>query len=191
MNAQKFTQKSLEAVQDAQNIAISNQQMNIEQVHLFLALLKQEGSLTAKKKKKMDVSAEAVSATAENIISGLPKVSGSGRKPDTVYLSRAVDEALVEAENQAKQMGDEYVSVEHIVLSLIKMADTTMSKLFSQYKIDAQNFMTALASVRGNTRVTSQNPEETYDVLKKYGQDLTDLAKNNELDPVIGRDSEI
>lgn len=191
MNAQKFTQKSLEAVQDAQNIAISNQQMNIEQVHLFLALLKQEGSLTAQLLKKMDVSAEAVSATAENIISGLPKVSGSGRKPDTVYLSRAVDEALVEAENQAKQMGDEYVSVEHIVLSLIKMADTTMSKLFSQYKIDAQNFMTALASVRGNTRVTSQNPEETYDVLKKYGQDLTDLAKNNKLDPVIGRDSEI
>ncbi|MDO5149953.1 MAG: ATP-dependent chaperone ClpB [Oscillospiraceae bacterium] len=191
MNAQKFTQKSLEAVQDAQSIAISNQQMNIEQVHLFLALLKQEGSLTAQLLKKMDVSAEAVSATAENIISGLPKVSGSGRKPDTVYLSRAVDEALVEAENQAKQMGDEYVSVEHIVLSLIKMADTTMSKLFSQYKIDAQNFMTALASVRGNTRVTSQNPEETYDVLKKYGQDLTDLAKNNKLDPVIGRDSEI
>ena len=191
MNAQKFTQKSLEAVQDAQNIAISNQQMNIEQVHLFLALLKQEGSLTAQLLKKMDVSAEAVSATAENIISGLPKVSGSGRKPDTVYLSRAVDEALVESENQAKQMGDEYVSVEHIVLSLIKMADTTMSKLFSQYKIDAQNFMTALASVRGNTRVTSQNPEETYDVLKKYGQDLTDLAKNNKLDPVIGRDSEI
>lgn len=191
MNAQKFTQKSLEAIQEAQNIAISNQHMNIEQAHLFLALLKQEGSLTSQLLKKMDISVEAVTATTENVIKGLPKVTGSGRKPDTVYLARSVDNALIEAENQAKQMGDEYVSVEHIVISLIQMADSSMSKVFSQYKIDTQNFMTALASVRGNAKVTSQNPEETYDVLKKYGQDLTDLARNNKLDPVIGRDSEI
>ena len=110
MNAQKFTQKSLEAIQEAQNIAITNQQMNIEQAHLFLALLKQEGSLTVQLLKKMDISAEAVTASAETIVSGLPKVSGSGRKPDTVYLSRSVDNALIEAEVQAKQMGDEYVS---------------------------------------------------------------------------------
>ncbi len=191
MNAQKFTQKSLEAVQEAQNIAIVNQQMNIEQVHLFLALLKQEGSLTAQLLRKMDISPEAVTATAETAVSGLPKVTGSGRKPDTVYLARSVDNALIEAENQAKQMGDEYVSVEHIILALIQSADSVMSKIFSQYKIDSQGFMTALASVRGNAKVTSQNPEETYDVLKKYGSDLTDLARNNKLDPVIGRDSEI
>ncbi len=191
MNAQKFTQKSLEAIQEAQNIAISSQHMNIEQVHLFLALLKQEGSLTTQLLKKMDISAEAVTAAAESAVAGLPKVTGSGRKPDTVYLARSVDNALIEAENQAKQMGDEYVSVEHIVLSLIQMADSVMAKIFSQYKIDSQSFMTALASVRGNAKVTSQNPEETYDVLRKYGSDLTDLARNNKLDPVIGRDSEI
>ncbi len=191
MNAQKFTQKSLEAVNEAQSIAISNQQMNIEQVHLFLALLKQEGSLTAQLLKKMDISPEAVAATTETIVSGLPKVTGSGRKPDTVYLSRSVDNALIASEAIAKQMGDEYVSVEHIVLALLKDPDSEMKKIISQHNINEQEFMTALASVRGNTRVTSQNPEETYDVLKKYGQDLTDLARNSKLDPVIGRDSEI
>ncbi|MBR3023073.1 MAG: AAA family ATPase, partial [Oscillospiraceae bacterium] len=191
MNAQKFTQKSLEAVNEAQSIAISNQQMNIEQVHLFLALLNQEGSLTAQLLRKMDISPEAVAATTETIVSGLPKVTGSGRKPDTVYLSRSVDNALIAAENIAKQMGDEYVSVEHIVLALLKDPDSEMKKIISQHNITEQEFMTALASVRGNTRVTSQNPEETYDVLKKYGQDLTDLARNSKLDPVIGRDSEI
>ncbi len=191
MNAQKFTQKSLEAVNEAQSIAISNQQMNIEQVHLFLALLNQEGSLTAQLLKKMDISPEAVAATTETIVSGLPKVTGSGRKPDTVYLSRSVDNALIAAENIAKQMGDEYVSVEHIVLALLKDPDSEMKKIISQHNINEQEFMTALASVRGNTKVTSQNPEETYDVLKKYGQDLTDLARNSKLDPVIGRDSEI
>ena len=191
MNAQKFTQKSLEAVNEAQSIAISNQQMNIEQVHLFLALLNQEGSLTAQLLKKMDISPEAVAATTETIVSGLPKVTGSGRKPDTVYLSRSVDNALIASEAIAKQMGDEYVSVEHIVLALLKNPDSEMKKIISQHNINEQEFMTALASVRGNTRVTSQNPEETYDVLKKYGQDLTDLARNSKLDPVIGRDSEI
>ncbi|MBP0978135.1 MAG: AAA family ATPase, partial [Oscillospiraceae bacterium] len=191
MNAQKFTQKSLEAVNEAQSIAISNQQMNIEQVHLFLALLNQEGSLTAQLLRKMDISPEAVAATTETIVSGLPKVTGSGRKPDTVYLSRSVDNALIAAENIAKQMGDEYVSVEHIVLALLKDPDSEMKKIISQHNINEQEFMTALASVRGNTKVTSQNPEETYDVLKKYGQDLTDLARNSKLDPVIGRDSEI
>ena len=191
MNAQKFTQKSLEAVNEAQSIAISNQQMNIEQVHLFLALLNQEGSLTAQLLRKMDISPEAVAATTETIVSGLPKVTGSGRKPDTVYLSRSVDNALIASENIAKQMGDEYVSVEHIVLALLKDPDSEMKKIISQHNINEQEFMTALASVRGNTRVTSQNPEETYDVLKKYGQDLTDLARQQKLDPVIGRDDEI
>ncbi|MBR6923568.1 MAG: AAA family ATPase, partial [Oscillospiraceae bacterium] len=151
----------------------------------------QEGSLTAQLLKKMDISPEAVAATTETIVSGLPKVTGSGRKPDTVYLSRSVDNALIASEAIAKQMGDEYVSVEHIVLALLKNPDSEMKKIISQHNINEQEFMTALASVRGNTRVTSQNPEETYDVLKKYGQDLTDLARNSKLDPVIGRDSEI
>ncbi len=191
MNAQKFTQKSLEAINDAQSIAIANQNMNIEQEHLFLALLKQENSLTVQLLTKMNISASEVTASIETLVKSLPKVTGSGRKPDTVYLTRSVDTALIEAEEKAKQMGDEYVSVEHIVLALIEMPNSAMSKIFSNYHIDAQTFMTVLAQVRGNTKVTSQNPEETYDVLKKYGQDLTELAKNNKLDPVIGRDSEI
>ncbi|MBE6852415.1 MAG: ATP-dependent chaperone ClpB [Ruminococcus sp.] len=191
MNAQKFTQKSLEAIQEAQNIAIANQNMNIEQEHLLLALMKLDNSLTAELFKKMNISAEALTASLENLVNSLPKVSGSGRAPDTVYLTHSVDAALVEAENKAKKMGDEYVSVEHIVLAVIEMPNSSMAKLFSQYGINSQDFMKVLASVRGNTRVTSQNPEETYDVLAKYGQDLTELARNNKLDPVIGRDSEI
>ena len=191
MNAQKFTQKSLEAVQEAQNLAISNQNMNIEQAHLLLALLKQENGLILQLMTKMSVQAQQLIRALEEIINGLPKVTGSGRKPDTIYLSKEVDLALVNAEETAKQMGDEFVSVEHIMLSLLDAPDTSMQKLFKQFNIEKSAFMNTLASVRGSAKVTSQNPEETYDVLVKYGQDLTDLARNNKLDPVIGRDSEI
>ncbi|MDO5560014.1 MAG: ATP-dependent chaperone ClpB [Oscillospiraceae bacterium] len=191
MNAQKFTQKSLEAIQDAQSIAVANQNMNIEQEHLLLALLKQENGLTTQLLKKMSIDPAAMTASVESLVRNLPQVSGSGRKPDTVYLTQNVDMTLVEAENQAKQMADEYVSIEHILIALLEMPNSALAKLFSQYGLEKLKFMTTLASVRGNTKVTSQNPEETYDVLVKYGQDLTDLARNNKLDPVIGRDNEI
>ncbi len=191
MNAQKFTQKSLEAIQDAQSIAIANQNMNIEQEHLFLALLKQDNGLIKQLLKKMSIPVEQLTASVEDLIKGLPRVSGSGRNPDTVYLTQSVDMALVEAEEQAKRMSDEFVSVEHIVIALLEMPNASMMKIFKQYGLEKLIFMTTLASVRGNTKVTSQNPEETYDVLVKYGQDLTELARNNKLDPVIGRDNEI
>lgn len=191
MNAQKFTQKSLEAIQEAQNIAIANQNMNIEQEHLFLALLKQDNGLTVQLLKKMSIPVESITSSVEGLVKSLPQVSGSGRKPDTVYLTQDVDMTLIEAENQAKVMGDEYVSVEHIVIALLERPNSSMAKVFQQYGLEKLRFMTTLASVRGNTKVTSQNPEETYDVLVKYGQDLTELALNNKLDPVIGRDSEI
>ncbi len=191
MNAQKFTQKSLEAVQEAQNIAIFNQNMNIEQAHLLLALMKQENGLILQLITKVSIQAQQMLQALEEIIKGFPKVTGSGRKPDTIYLSKEVDLTLINAEETAKQMGDEFVSVEHIMLSLLDSPDAPMQKLFKQFGLDKSAFLSALASVRGSAKVTSQNPEETYDVLVKYGQDLTDLARNNKLDPVIGRDSEI
>ena len=191
MNAQKFTQKSLEAIQDAQDIAIQYQNMNIEQEHLLLALVQQENGLIPQLLKKMNVNVDSVKNTLEDFIAKLPKVSGSGRQANTVYLTPNVDKTLTEAENHAKRMKDEYVSVEHIMLALLDMPNANLINLFRIINIDKMRFMTTLASVRGNTQVTSQNPEETYDVLAKYGQDLVELAKNNKLDPVIGRDTEI
>ena len=191
MNAQKFTQKSLEAIQDAQDIAIQYQNMNIEQEHLLLALVQQENGLIPQLLKKMNVNVDSVKNTLEDFIAKLPKVSGSGRQANTVYLTPNVDKTLTEAENHAKRMKDEYVSVEHIMLALLDMPNANLINLFRITNIDKMRFMTTLASVRGNTQVTSQNPEETYDVLAKYGQDLVELAKNNKLDPVIGRDTEI
>ncbi len=191
MNAQKFTQKSIQAVQEAQNIAISNRNMNIEQIHIFLALLKQENGLIPQLLNKMSINLSSITASAEGLVKNIPQVSGSGRQPDTVYIAQSADRALIEAENQAKQMGDEYVSVEHIILAFFEMPDDAISRLFKQYGFEKNAFMTALAQTRGSSKVTNQNPEETYDVLLKYGQDLTELAKNNKLDPVIGRDNEI
>ena len=191
MNAQKFTQKSLEAIQDAQDIAIQYQNMNIEQEHLLLALVQQENGLIPQLLKKMNVNVDTVKNTLEDFIAKLPKVSGSGRQANTVYLTPNVDKTLTEAESHAKRMKDEYVSVEHIMLALLDMPNANLINLFRIANIDKMRFMTTLASVRGNTQVTSQNPEETYDVLAKYGQDLVELAKNNKLDPVIGRDTEI
>ena len=191
MNAQKYTKKSLEAVNEAQNIAIANQNMNIEQPHLLLALMKQENGLIPQLITKMSISAEQFRNAVENTVNGISRVTGSGRKPDTIYLSNEVDRAMVSAEDIAKNMGDEYVSVEHIMLAFLDNPDSLTEKLFKQFNIEKNAFLSVLASVRGSAKVTSQEPEETYDVLVKYGQDLTELAKNNKLDPVIGRDSEI
>ncbi len=191
MNAQKFTQKSLEAVQNAQSIAISAQSQQIEQVHLFAALVSQEGGLIGQMMQKLGVDAGALRQTLQSTIDSMPAVTGSGREPDKVYVSRDVDVALTAAEQLAAKMKDEYVSVEHIALCLIEKPDSRLKKILDQYHITKDAFLQALVQVRGNTRVTSENPEDTYDVLTKYGSDLTDLARKNKLDPVIGRDSEI
>ena len=191
MNTQKFTQKSLEALKEAQNIAISHQNMNIEQEHLLLALVKQENGLTAQLLKKMNIEPSSVEGVLQKAVSGLPQVTGSGRKADTIYVAQDVDRALVNAEEQAKVMKDEFVSIEHVLLALMDSPNKCLASLFSTFGIDRNKFLAALATVRGSAKVTSQNPEETYDVLAKYGQDLVELARNNKLDPVIGRDNEI
>ncbi len=191
MNAQKFTQKSIEAIQDAQSIAVEYSNMNIEQSHLLWALIRQENGLAAQLFQRMGADVSGMESALKKAVEKLPKVTGSGRQPDTVYLTHEVDRVLTDAEKKAEQMKDDYVSVEHILLSLIDMPDSSIKDIFRMYGIEKSKFMTALQSVRGNAKVTSQNPEETYDVLKKYGQDLVELARNNKLDPVIGRDSEI
>jgi len=191
MNAQKFTQKSLESIQAAQDMAIEYQNNAIEQAHLLYALLNQENGLIPQLMTKMNVDSQALSNSVLQKISAMPKISGSGRQSGTVYISQNADKTLIEAEKTAKNMKDEYVSVEHIFLSLTETSDTDIKEIFRAFSIDKNKFLTVLMEVRGNTKVTNQNPEETYDVLAKYGQELVELAKNNKLDPVIGRDSEI
>ncbi len=191
MNAQKFTQKSMEAIAEAQSIAVAAQNMQIEQLHLFLALVKQENGLIGQLMERLQVDAPALRQELQRAIDAMPAVTGSGRRPDSVYVSRDVDAALTAAEQQAANMRDEYVSVEHIFLALLDKPDHQVQKILQQFGIRKDAFLQALQQVRGNTRVTSENPEETYDVLTKYGQDLVELARQNKLDPVIGRDSEI
>ncbi len=189
MNAQKFTQKSIEAVQSAQTIAVENGNQELRQAHMLLALLSQQDGLIPQLMDAMGASADAMARELDGEISRLPKVSGSGA--GNVYLSRELEQALTAAEKAAEGMTDEYISVEHIMMGLIDKSDDTLKKLFRTYNITKDGFMTSLRSVRGNQRVTSDDPEGTYDVLKKYGQDLTELARNQKLDPVIGRDDEI
>lgn len=191
MNAQKFTQKSLEAVQSAQDTAVEYQNNAIEPEHLVYALLNQENGLIPQLMTKMNVEAQALSNSVLAVISAMPKVTGSGRQSGTVYISQAADRMLVDAEKQAQGMKDEYVSVEHIFLAALDNPTAKLKETFSVFSIDKNKFLKVLMSVRGNAKVTNQNPEETYDVLAKYGQELVELAKNNKLDPVIGRDSEI
>lgn len=191
MNAQKFTQKSLEAIQQAQNIAIKNNNMQIEEEHLAQALLTQENGLISQLFKKMDIDAGAVLRSVEEQVAKLPGVTGSGREQGTIYVSTDVDAVLVDAENEAERMKDEYVSVEHLLLAMLNKPNPAMRGVFKMFGIEKNKFLTALSTVRGNTRVVSDSPEETYDALTKYGQDLVELAKSHKLDPVIGRDSEI
>ena len=191
MNAQKFTKKSLDAINEAQSIAIEYSNMNVEQEHLLLSLLRQENGLIPQLITKMGTDAAAFESVIEKRIGEIPKVTGSGREAGTVYITRDVDNTLNTAENTAKTMHDDFVSVEHIMLALFDTANDKLQKLFSTFVITKPKFLEVLKDVRGNQRVTSDNPEETYDVLKKYGQDLVELARQNKLDPVIGRDSEI
>ena len=191
MNVQKFTQKSIEAIQNAQSITMGNQNQQMEQIHLLRAMLEQEDGLTSEIMTAIEVSVKGVISFLDTELSRLPRISGAGVEMDKIYVSREVEAALAEAEKQAKKMQDEYVSVEHILLGLVAKADSRLSELFRQYEITKDKILTALKGIRGNSRVTSDNPESTYDVLKKYGRDLVELAREQKLDPVIGRDDEI
>ena len=191
MNAEKYTQKSLEAVRDAQEIAIRNQNMQIDQQHLLLALIKQEGGLIAQMLKKMKVDANRMVNACEREIARIPKVTGPGREADKIYISQSVDAALIEAEQQAQAMKDEFVSVEHLFLAIVEKPNGPVKAILNEFGVTKEAFLNVLQKVRGNTRVTSENPEDTYDALQKYGQDLTELARQQKLDPVIGRDTEI
>ncbi len=191
MDIQKFTQKSLEAIQGAQELTIENQNAQIEQEHLLLALLEQDNSLIKELLKKMKIDENAFGNHVKERVEKKPKITGGARPNDGFYVSQDVDLVLTKSEKIAKNMKDEYVSVEHIMISLMDNANKEVKDLFTKYNINKNEFLKALVSVRGNTRVTSDNPESTYDVLKKYGQDLVELARSQKLDPVIGRDSEI
>ncbi len=191
MNTNKLTQKSMEVIQEAQSIAVSNSNQQIDQLHLLLALLSNEDGLIPGLIEKMGIDASAVREQTERCVNGLPKVTGSGRRADEVYITQDTDKALNAAEEAAKHMGDEYISVEHLFIGLIEKGREKTKDILDSFGITKNKFLAALQTVRGNTRVTTDNPEGTYDVLKKYGQDLVELARQNKLDPVIGRDSEI
>ncbi|MDR2655049.1 MAG: ATP-dependent chaperone ClpB [Oscillospiraceae bacterium] len=191
MNLQKFTQKSLEAIQDAKNIAAERQNQRLEQEHLLLALLKQNGGLIPQLIDKIGLDSDNMASSLEGLIRAFPKVYSSGGGAENIYISQGIEKALSSAESAAKNMKDEFVSVEHVMLGLIDRAESDISKLFKKFGLDKNAFLKALAEVRGSRRVTSDSPEETYDVLKKYGRDLVAAAREHSLDPVIGRDSEI
>lgn len=191
MNANKLTQKSMEAVQTAQDVSVSYQNNCVEQMHLLYALLSDEGGLIPQILTKMSVDANGMKQAALKFIEGMSRVSGCGREAGKIYISGDLDKALTEAEKQAERMKDDYVSVEHLLLGLVEKADSGVASLLKSFGVDEKKLLKALQEIRGNQRVTSQSPEETYDVLKKYGQDLVELARQNKLDPVIGRDSEI
>ncbi len=191
MNPQKFTKKSIEAINEAQSAAIDFQNMNVEQEHLLYALTAQENGLIPQLITRMGADTEQVTNYLSKLIGEIPKVTGSGREANTVYISQDVDKCLNKAEETAKNMRDDFVSVEHIMLALFDTANDRIKKFFKTFDISKDKFLDILKDVRGNQRVTSDTPEDTYDVLKKYGQDLVELARQNKLDPVIGRDAEI
>jgi len=186
-----YTKKALEAVQAAQALAQEHGSQQIEQCHLLLALLEAEDGLVPQLFGNMALTVPSLTAAVRGLVEKLPKVSGPGREMGKVYVSQGVDKALRAAEETARQMKDEYVSVEHLLLALVKVPDRDLAGLFRTYQITEERILTALSGIRGDQRVTSDEPEETYDALKKYGTDLVDRARRNELDPVIGRDEEI
>ena len=190
MNANQFTQKSLEAIQLAQDIAQEYGNQQIEQAHLLYALLRQEDGLIPQLLTKMGMTVPSFEAAVKAEIGKLPKVSVS-REAGKVYVSPDFNRAIQAAEESAQSMKDEYVSVEHLLLALVETADRALKPLLQTYRVTKESILQALSQVRGNQRVTSDNPEETYDALKKYGTDLVERARSNKLDPVIGRDDEI
>ena len=190
MNLGNYTQKSLEAIQSAQSIAVSNSNQQLEQLHLLIALLRQENGLIPQLLRKMDVTVESLLAAANARLEKLPCVSGS-READKIYISSEMDRTLQTAEERAKSMKDSYVSVEHLFLGLMETARGDVKELFSLYRISSEGVLQALHAVRGNQRVTTDSPEGTYDALSKYGTDLVKRAREQKMDPVIGRDEEI
>lgn len=186
MNIQKFTQKSIDAINGTEKVAMDNGNQELRQEHLLYALLMQEDGLIPKLVEKMEINLAHFTSNVEAHIGKIPKVSGG-----SLRMSEKLNKVLVSAEDEAKAMGDSYVSVEHLVLSMLKHPDEAIKSLMSEYGLTRERFLTALASVRGNQTVTSDNPEATYDTLEKYGQDLVERARNQKLDPVIGRDNEI
>lgn len=190
MNAEKLTQKSMDAVRKAQSIAVMQSNSVIEPIHLLAGLVKQENGLIPQLIKKMNIDCDMFSSEVDKKIGALPKVTGSGRSGN-IGISAEGDRILTTAEAIASNMKDEFVSVEHIMIALVDCKDRDVSAVMKMFGITRDSFLSALMTVRGNTHVTSENPEDTYDVLAKYGQELVGLARKNKLDPVIGRDSEI
>ena len=178
MNAQKFTQKSLEAIQAAQDLTIANQNMQMEEIHLLVALLEQDGGLIPQLLLKMGLPVEEIAARARRVADSLSRVSGPGREAGKIYISGPMDAMLTEAEKTAAHMKDEYVSVEHLFLAMLDHPDGTTREIFKDFRIEKNAFLKALAAVRGNTRVTDDTPESTYDALKKYGDDLVERARS-------------
>ena len=190
MNVEKLTQKSMETIRNAQTMAMENSNQQIEQEHLVMALLNDNG-LISEIFVKMGLNVEVIKSRLNDLISKIPKITMSGRSIDSVYISPDVDKALNNAEQEAGKMGDEYTSVEHIMIGIFNNLNEKLKALFKDLGITKNSFLKILKDVRGNVRVTNQNPEETYNVLEKYGQELVKLAKENKIDPVIGRDEEI
>lgn len=186
MNIAKFTQKSLQAVQRCEKLAYEYGHQELVPAHLLYALLTQDDSLICKLFEKMNIHSQLVSDQVQSVLAKRPKVSGG-----TVYMGQALNQVLIHAEDEARAMGDEYISVEHLFLSLEKYADSEIKELYRHFGISREGFLQALSTVRGNQKVTSDNPEATYDTLNKYGQDLVERARAQKLDPVIGRDEEI
>ena len=191
MNMDQMTQKTIEALQNAQRLAVEYSNQAVEQEHVLAALAQQQDGLIPQLLTKLGADPNAFAQAALQKVEALPRVTGSGRDPEKVYISGDLDRAFNAAEEQARQMKDEYISVEHVFLGILQRPGKAAAELFKMFGITQENFMQQLSAVRGNQRVTSDNPESTYDALKKYGQDLVEMARANKLDPVIGRDSEI
>ena len=191
MNIEQMTQKTREALQAAQRIAVEYSNNAVEQEHLLAALAQQQDGLIPQLLQTLGIDANAFAQAALQKVEALPRVTGSGRDPEKIYISNDLDRALNAAEQQAKQMKDEYISVEHVFLGILQRPGKAASEIFKTFGITTEKFMKQLSTVRGNQRVTSDNPEDTYNALKKYGQDLVEMAKAHKLDPVIGRDTEI
>ena len=191
MSQLNYTQKSAEVIQSAQSTAIQHGSPQIEQCHLLYALLEDPQGLTSQLLERMGLTPASLRAAAKQQVDNQPSVSGSGREADKVYVSRDVDQALQAAQSVAASMKDEYLSVEHLFLGLLERPDSKLRQLFQTYQITKEKVLAALSDIRGNQRVTSDNPEDTYDALKKYGTDLVERARAQKLDPVIGRDDEI
>ena len=191
MNMNQLTQTSIAAIQRAQQIAVEYGHQQVDQEHVMLALTEEAGELIPQLLAKCGVSVDALRAALTEAVSRIARVSGPGREADKVYISAELEKALVEAEARAKQMKDEYLSVEHLWMGLCDKPNARVKELLKRIGYSDKAFLKALSEVRGATRVTTDNPEETYDALKKYGTDLVERARQQKLDPVIGRDEEI